>query len=163
MEIFPREQIKQLDDVRESKFFMSINSQQVWELCLLFISSHGDLVLSGFFIRACPNPDILGVKFESKLTLEDHMRDIISRVSQRICILRLVKRVFVDTSLLFRCYFAFVLPILEYCCSVWKSVADVIFSFSNARCIRWPGCALIRVHVVVSSTSCWWSVYVVQG
>ena len=76
---------------------------------------HGNLVLSGVSIRASPNLDILGVKFDSKLTLEDHVRGIISRVSQRIDILRLVKRTFVDTSVLLRCYFSFVLPILENC------------------------------------------------
>ena len=85
---------------------------------------HGDLVLSGVTIRASPNLDILGVKFGSKLTVEDDARGIVSRVSLRIDILRLVKRVFVDTSVLLRCYFAFVLPILEYCSPVWRSVAE---------------------------------------
>ena len=51
------------------------------------------------------------------------MRGIVSRVSQRIGILRLVKRIFVDTSVLLCCYFAFVLPILEYCSPVWGSAA----------------------------------------
>ena len=36
-------------------------------------------------------------------------------VSQRIGILRLVTRLFVDTSVLRRCYFVFVLSIREYC------------------------------------------------
>ena len=43
---------------------------------------HGDLVLSWFSIRASPNLDILGVKFDSKLTFEDHVHGIVSRVSQ---------------------------------------------------------------------------------
>ena len=63
---------------------------------------HGNLVLSGVSSRASPNLD---EKFDSKLTFEDHVRSIVSRVSQRIVILRLVKRIFVDTSLLLRCYF----------------------------------------------------------
>ena len=33
---------------------------------------YDDLVLSGVSIRASPNLDILGVKFDSKLTFEDH-------------------------------------------------------------------------------------------
>ena len=45
----------------------------------------------------------------------------VSRVSKRICILRLVKRIFVDTSVLLRCYFAFDLLIVEYCSLVWGS------------------------------------------
>ena len=56
-----------------------------------------------------PNLDILGVKFDDKLTFENHMRGIVSRVSQRIGILRLVKRVIVDTCVLLRFYYAFIL------------------------------------------------------
>ena len=52
------------------------------------------------------------------------MRGIVSSVDQRIAILRLVKRIFVDTSVLLRCSFAFVLPILEYCSQVWGSTAE---------------------------------------
>ena len=64
------------------------------------------------------------MKFDSKLILEDHVRDIVSRVSERIGILRLVKRVFVDTSVLLRCYYAFVCSILEYCSPLWGSAAE---------------------------------------
>ena len=38
---------------------------------------------------------------------------------KRIGILRLVKRFFVDTSVLLRWYYAFVLTILEYCSPLW--------------------------------------------
>ena len=48
---------------------------------------HGDLVLSGISIRASLNLDIRGVKFDKKLTFEDHVRVIVSRVSQIIGIL----------------------------------------------------------------------------
>ena len=75
---------------------------------------NGDLVLSGVSICASPNLDFLGVKFDSsRLTFEDYMRGFVSRVSQRIGILWLVKHVFVDTSVLLHCYYAFFLPILE--------------------------------------------------
>ena len=78
---------------------------------------HGDLVFSGVSIFASLNLDILGVKFDSRLTIEDHVLCIVSRLS-KIGILRLVKRAFVDTSMLLRCYYAFVLPILELSFSV---------------------------------------------
>ena len=84
----------------------------------------GDLVLSGVSIRASPNFDILCVKFDRKLTFEDHVRGIVSHVSQRIGIFRLVKRIFVDNSVLLRCYFAFVLLIHEYCSPVCGSAAE---------------------------------------
>ena len=85
---------------------------------------HGDLVLFGVSICASPNLDILGVKFDSRLAFEDHVCCIVSRVTQRICILRFVKLVFVDTSVLLRCYYAFVLSILKYCSPVWGSAAE---------------------------------------
>ena len=56
---------------------------------------HRDLVLSGVSIRASPNLDILGTKFDSKLTFEDLVRGIAARVSLGIGILRLVKHIFV--------------------------------------------------------------------
>ena len=71
---------------------------------------HGGLVvLSGVSICAGPNLDIFGVQFDSRLSFKHHVRSIVSRVSQRIGILTLEKRVFVDTSVLLRCYYAFVL------------------------------------------------------
>ena len=62
-----------------------------------------------------PNLDILGMKFDSWLPFKDNVCGIVSCVSQRIGILRLVKSVFLYTSVLLRCYNAFVLPILKYC------------------------------------------------
>ena len=52
------------------------------------------------------------------------MNGIVSCVSKGIFVLRLVKRVFVDTSMLLRCNYAFVLPILENCSLVWRSAAE---------------------------------------
>ena len=77
-------------------------------------TSHDDLVLSGIFICTSPNLDVLGVKFDNRLIFENHVRGIVFRFSPRISIFRLVKRVFMDTSELLRCYYAFVLQILEY-------------------------------------------------
>ena len=94
---------------------------------------HGNLVLSGVSIRASPNLDIIGVKFDSKRTFEDHVRGIVCRVSRRIGMLRLMKRIFVQTSVLLRCYFAFVLTILQYCFPVF----NFRMSLSASRCIRW--------------------------
>ena len=87
-------------------------------------SPHGDLVWSGVSIRASTNLYILSVKFDGKLTFVDHVRDIVSRFSQRIGSFILVKRIFVDTSVLLRCYFSFVVRILKYCSPVRGSAAE---------------------------------------
>ena len=117
----------------------------------------GDLVLSGVSICDSSNLDILSLKFDSRLTFEDHVRGIVFRVSQRIVILRLVKRVFVDTFVLLRCYYAFVLPIHEYCSPVWGSAAKCHLQLNtrciqlDARCIRLPSFFQIRLscHCVI--------------
>ena len=98
----------------------------------------GDLILSGASIRASPNLDILDVKFYSKLTFEDHVHGIVSTVSQRIGILKLVLRIYLDTSVSLRCYFAFVLR-----CEGLQ--LNVTFSSLSARFIRRPGFVSIRV------------------
>ena len=88
-------------------------------------SPHGDLAKLDVFISAFPNLDILVIKFDSMLTCDDHVRaGIVSLVSQRIGILRLAKRIFVDTSVLLRCYYAFVLSFFKHCSLVWGSAAD---------------------------------------
>ena len=85
---------------------------------------HGDLVLSAVSICSTPYLVILCVRFDSRLIFKDHVSGIVSLVSQRIGILRLVKRIFVDTSVLLCFYYAFVLPILEYCSPVWWSAVE---------------------------------------
>ena len=84
-------------------------------------------ILSVVSIVASPNLDNLGVTFNSRPTFQDHVRAMGSRVSQRIGILKVVKRVFVDTSVLFRYYYAFVLPILEYI--LLNILLNIIFTF----------------------------------
>ena len=95
---------------------------------------HGDLVLSEVSICASLNLAILGVKFDSKLTFENHVRGIASSVSPRIGIFRLVKRVFVNTSVLLRCVHSFQSFSIDLRCG--GLLLYVIFSLSSATCIR---------------------------
>ena len=66
----------------------------------------------------------LGVRFDSKMTFEKHLRFIPRVVSQRLGILRKSWQVLHDRLLLGRCFRGFVLPILEYCFDVWCSAVD---------------------------------------
>ena len=57
-----------------------------------------------------------------------------------------MKRVFVDTSVLLRYYYAILFSqSLSTALLCWGLLLNIIFSFSSARCIRWPGFALIRL------------------
>ena len=67
---------------------------------------------------------LLGLTSDSKMTFEKHLRLVSRAASQRLCILRKSWRVFHDRSLLERCYWGFVLPVLKYCSAVWCSAAD---------------------------------------
>ena len=62
--------------------------------------------------------------FHSKITFEKHLRSVSRAASQRLGILRKSWRVFHDRSLLGRCFWGFVLSVLEYCSAVWCSAAD---------------------------------------
>ena len=73
----------------------------------------GDLVLTGGFHLRKSQPRYFWR--EVRQHFKNHVRGIVFRFSQRFGVLRLVKRVFVDTSVLLRCNYAFVLKIHEYC------------------------------------------------
>ena len=62
---------------------------------------------------------ILGVTFYSKMTFEKHLRSVFRAASERLSILRKSWQVFHDRSLRGRCFLGFVLPVLEYCSTVW--------------------------------------------
>ena len=64
---------------------------------------------------------------------------VVSRVSQRICILRLVKSVFVDTSVLLRCCYELLSQSSSIVLRCRGQLLTFTFSFLIARCVRWPG------------------------
>ena len=77
----------------------------------------------GFPFALLPTSTFLAWSLTTGSPSKTCMCVVSSPVSPRIGILRFVKRVFVDTSVLLCCYYAFVLPILEYCSPVWGSAA----------------------------------------
>ena len=82
------------------------------------------LTIVGTLLMECDDLVILGVAFDSKMTLEMHLRSVSRAPSQRLGILRKSWQVFHDRLLLGRCFRGFVLPVLEYCSAVWCSAAD---------------------------------------
>ena len=67
---------------------------------------------------------ILGVTFDLKMTFEKHLHSVSTAASQRLGILRKSWQVFHDRLLLGRCFWSFVLIVLENCSEVWCSTAD---------------------------------------
>ena len=79
------------------------------------------LTIGGTVLKVCDDLVILGVTFYSKITFQKHLRLVSRAASHRLGILRKSWRVFHDRSLLGRCFRGFVLPVLEYCSTVWDS------------------------------------------
>ena len=127
----------------------------------------GDLVLFEVSICTSPKLDILGVKFDCKLTFEDHAHSIVSCVSHRSDIFRLVNS-YLWTPL---SYLVAILHLFSQSLSIvlWcgSQLLKVTFSFFRPRCIWWPGFehqvySVARLCpdkfvVVVSSISCGWA------
>ena len=82
------------------------------------------LIIGGTVLKESEDLVILGVTFDSKLTMEKHLRLVSGAASQRLGILRKSCLVFHDRSLVERCFRGFVLPVLEYCSAVSCSAAD---------------------------------------
>ena len=71
------------------------------------------LTTDGTVLNESDDLDILRVTFASRLTLEKHLRSVSRAASQRLGILRKSWRVFHDRLLVGRCFWGFVLPVLE--------------------------------------------------
>ena len=82
------------------------------------------LTIDGTVLKESDDLDILGVTFDSKLTFEKHLRSVSRAAFQRLAILRKSWRAFHDKLLIGRCFWGFVLRVLEYCSAVWCSAAD---------------------------------------
>ena len=72
------------------------------------------LTVGGTVLKESVDLDLLGVSFDSKMTVEKHLCSVSSAASQRLGILRKSCRVFNYKLLQGRCFPGFVLPVLEY-------------------------------------------------
>ena len=82
-----------------------------------------DLVIDGSVVEMVSELKILGVILDSKLTFEKHVRAIAASASMRFGTLRKTMSVFRDVAIVANCFWAFILPVLEYCSPVWISAA----------------------------------------
>ena len=82
-----------------------------------------DLVVDGTDVEMVSELKILGVILDSKLAFEKQDRAIAASASRRVGILRKTMSVFRDVAVVAKCFWAFILPVLEYCSPVWMSAA----------------------------------------
>ena len=86
------------------------------------------------------------------MTFEKHLSLVSRAASHRLRILRMYWRVFHDRSLLERCFWGFVLPVLEYCSAVWCSAADTHLKLLDyavsGRCVLTGVCLSVTLFIV---------------
>ena len=82
-----------------------------------------DLLIDGSVVEMVSELKILGVIIDSKLSFEKQVRAIAASASMRVGILRKTMSVFRDVTVVAKCFWAFILPVLEYCSLVWMSAA----------------------------------------
>ena len=121
------------------------------------------LTIGGTVLKESDDLVILGVTFDSKMTVEKHLRLVSRAASQRLGILRKSWRVFHGRSLLGRCFRGFVLPVLEYCSAICCSAADTHLKqldrgISVCVCFIRSGvtrCTLLMVLYLDRMCHCW--------
>ena len=86
-------------------------------------------VLDGAEVERAHHLRILGVTLDRLLTFETHIRLVVASASSRLGKLTKTLGVFDDLALAVRCFWSYLLPVLEYCLAVWLSAADWYLSF----------------------------------
>ena len=81
-----------------------------------------ELTIGRTVLKGSDDLVILGVTFDSNMSLEKHLRSVSRAASQRLGILRKSWQVFHGRLLLGRCFWFFVLSVLEYCSAVWYTL-----------------------------------------
>ena len=90
-----------------------------------------DLVIDCSVVEMVSELKILGV-IDSKLAFEKQVRAIADSASRKVGILRkTIMSVFRDIAVVAKRFWSFILPVLEYCFTVWMSAAT---SYPNRNC-----------------------------
>ena len=101
---------------------MLINAQKTKEMIIDFASKDSkiDLInINDSEIERVDTAKLLGITISNNLSWETHITNITNKVSQRLFMLRLLKRAQVDMDKLLHIYTMVIRPIVEYGCQVW--------------------------------------------
>ena len=112
------------------KWHMRLNIKKIKSIVVSRIQTYApgndDLTLGGVELEELKNLRILEVTFafDSKLTFETHLREVVSKAAGNLGVVRRVETLFDCPRLLKSCFNTYVLPNLEYCGSMWMSSAE---------------------------------------
>ena len=82
------------------------------------------LIIGGPVLKESDDLVILGVTFDSMMTFEKHLCSVSRAASESLGIVRKSWRVFHDRLLLGRCFWGFVMPVLEHYSAIWCLAAN---------------------------------------
>ena len=115
------------------------------------------LVLNGVVVERDSELRVLGVTLDSKLTFELQLRSVASSAARTLGIMRKASKIYQDVSLALKCFWSYVLPILEYGSPVWMGAADShlalldrVVSTANSICGGQLSCDLAHRRRVAS-------------
>ena len=114
-----------------------------------------DLLIDGSVVEMVSELKILGVIPDSKLSFEKQVRAIAASASMKVGILRKTMSVFRDVTVVAKCFWAFILPVLEYCSPVWMSAATSHLSLLD-RVVSQVGRLSVEVSAAIFGTGAKW-------
>ena len=118
-----------------------------------------DLVIDGSVVEMVSELKISGVILDSKLTFEKQVRAFAASAAMRVGILRNTMSVFRDVTVVAKCFWAFILPVLEYCSPVWMSAANSHMSLLD-RVVSQVSRLSMEVSAAIFGTGAKWHLWV---
>ena len=88
------------------------------------LPAHPDISIGNVVLENVIELRILGMILDAKLTFERHLGSVLTSAAQKIGILRQAWSIYRDVSVISRCFWTLILPILEYCSPIWGSSAE---------------------------------------
>jgi hypothetical protein len=101
---------------------MQINCGKTKEMIVYFGKKKiniPEITMGGKQLERVENTKLLGIIFNNKLTWDDHVNYICTKVSKRIYFIRLLKRAGVSSNDILLVYFSIIRSVLEYGSEIW--------------------------------------------
>lgn len=117
---------KDLDAIAQwsSRNNMNLNPKKCKELVICSLKTRpdlGPLCVNGRPLERVSSHKVLGVTISDTLGWNEHVREIVSKASKRLYILRVLKRSGIPPEDLINIFYALVRSVLEYACVTWST------------------------------------------
>ena len=103
---------------------MNLNPKKGKEMTICTLRSRPDfspLLINNLPLENVPSYKVLGLTLCNTLKWNDNIKEIVTKTSKRLYILRVLKQAGIPSSDHLNGYFALVRSVLEYCCVTWSN------------------------------------------